>query len=182
MIIKIIESLQAWLETKAYCATLAHKTNHSFEPNSEWNNFFHPRWSSNMICSYDLITKPITLLHWTYQWDNWFHKRCVLMTRRKIIPFTGLPDSSSNQPRITSYQVMPRKKIYRLLHTKKGIYNFKVFLNQVWPPSLRAGHKAYFRGWGGEVKPFPALFFRDKILFRNHPKWRGTLSQPQIQL
>ena len=39
----MINVLQDWLETKAYCATLAHKTNHSFTPNCQWDNFFHPR-------------------------------------------------------------------------------------------------------------------------------------------
>ena len=34
---------QAWLDTESYCATLAHKTNHSFTPNCQWNDFFHPR-------------------------------------------------------------------------------------------------------------------------------------------
>jgi len=39
-----IDIPQAWLDTESYCATLAHKTNHSFTPNCQWNDFFHPRF------------------------------------------------------------------------------------------------------------------------------------------
>ena len=42
-----IKMLQAWLDTKSYCATLAHKANHSFTPNCQWKDFFHPRWAKN---------------------------------------------------------------------------------------------------------------------------------------
>jgi len=31
-------------QLSSYCASLAHKTNHSFVPNCEFGEFFHPRW------------------------------------------------------------------------------------------------------------------------------------------
>ena len=37
--------------TKAYCATLAHKICHSFEPNSQYAYAFHPRFGKRIRCA-----------------------------------------------------------------------------------------------------------------------------------
>jgi len=39
-----IDIMEKYREINNYCATLAHKTNHSFVPNSEFVVFDHPRW------------------------------------------------------------------------------------------------------------------------------------------
>jgi len=39
-----IDILEKYRSTTIYCATLAHKTNHSFIPNSEFVVYDHPRW------------------------------------------------------------------------------------------------------------------------------------------
>jgi len=35
-----------YLGVHQYCATLAHKANHSFTPNCEWGQFYHPRFGA----------------------------------------------------------------------------------------------------------------------------------------
>jgi len=39
-----VDILEHFRKTSNYCATLAHKTNHSFVPNSEFMIYNHPRW------------------------------------------------------------------------------------------------------------------------------------------
>ena len=39
-----LDILEEYRSTSQYCASLAHKTNHSFQPNSEFQVFDHPRW------------------------------------------------------------------------------------------------------------------------------------------
>ena len=40
---KLINDLAQYHQLSSYCASLAHKTNHSFVPNCEFGEFFHPR-------------------------------------------------------------------------------------------------------------------------------------------
>jgi len=40
----VIDILEKYQSISNYCASLAHKTNHSFLPNCEFSEIFHPRW------------------------------------------------------------------------------------------------------------------------------------------
>ena len=55
-----------------YCASLAHKTNHSFLPNAEFVTFDHPRWGlvPCLTCTHDIEPGEEIFVHYGYELAN----------------------------------------------------------------------------------------------------------------
>ncbi|XP_023348390.1 histone-lysine N-methyltransferase SETD7, partial [Eurytemora carolleeae] len=56
---------------KNYCASLAHKTNHSFLPNCEFSEIFHPRWGFTpcLVTRQDVARDEELLVMYGYDLD-----------------------------------------------------------------------------------------------------------------
>ena len=97
--------------TAAYCATLGHKCNHSFNPNCHFSQYNHPRWSLNILRFLGVIALPlISGLEWflasklagkssevrscwpTTGWEMWdkqINKTTICLKHQ--VPFKWLP-------------------------------------------------------------------------------------------
>ena len=63
--------------TKKYCASLAHKSNHSFKPNAKFSLFYHPRFGSipSIVSIVSIPCGAEVLVNYQYAYDEappWF--------------------------------------------------------------------------------------------------------------
>ena len=63
----------------SYCATLAHKTNHSFLPNAEFVTFDHPKYGlvPCLVSNHDIKADEEIFVHYGYQLDtcpDWYEE------------------------------------------------------------------------------------------------------------
>ena len=67
-----IDIPMSYRDLTVYCASLAHKTNHSFLPNAEFVTFDHPRWGlvPCLTCTHDIEAGEEIFVHYGYELAN----------------------------------------------------------------------------------------------------------------
>ena len=90
----------------SYCATLAHKTNHSFLPNAEFVTFDHPKYGlvPCLVSNHDIKADEEIFVHYGYQLDtcpDWYEE--AWRTGNYAVP-DSLKDEDGNHWEDTDYR------------------------------------------------------------------------------
>jgi len=78
------------ISTENYCASLAHKANHSFSPNCEFIRFYHPRYCGQSLAirtMRDILSGEEFTVHYKYDIDDapsWFLQLCRTSVEKEV--------------------------------------------------------------------------------------------------
>ena len=123
-------------QLRQYCATLAHKANHSFTPNVEWGIFEHPR---SVFC----ISLIWTSINWwrVISWCFGLESSKFDKGSTKMFSFSELGCQCCHHHPWSNYQFL----FHSLTINEACIY--QIF--KVWAYSVTEGNKRYQeRRWG----------------------------------